>query len=61
MGLPYKALIKLAALQFEGKKKRGQEKQKTSLGSTQQPLFEEETAINRSGQAQCFKRQVYPF
>lgn len=51
MGLPYKELIKLAALQFEGKKKRGQEKQKTSLGSTQQPLFEGETPINRSGQA----------
>lgn len=60
MGLPYKELIKLAALQLNGKKKE-QEKQKTSLGFTQQPLFEEETPINRSGQAQCFKRQVYPF
>lgn len=60
MGLPYKELIKLAALQFEGKKKR-QEKWKTSLGSTQQPLFEWEKPINRSGQTQCFKRQVYPF
>lgn len=60
MGLPYKELIKLAALQFEGKKK-GQEKQKTSLGSTQQPLFEKGKTINRSGQTQCFERQVYPF
>lgn len=34
MVLPYKELIKLAALQFGGKKK-GQENQKTSLGSTQ--------------------------
>lgn len=62
MGLPYKELIKLAALQFEGKKKKKrQEKWKTSLVSTQQPLFGEENPINRSGQAQCSKRQVYPF
>lgn len=60
MRLPYKELIKLAALQFEGGKK-GQEKWKTSLESTQQSLFEEEKPINRRGQTQCFKRQVYPF
>lgn len=53
MVLPYKELIKLAALQFGEKK--GQENQKTSLGSVQKAKEQPETAAHLGGNVNKLK------